>query len=85
MRDVTFQKAAFDEFTAWAAQDAKVFERLTRLIRESAREPFTGIGKPEPLRHNLKGCWSRRLTDEHRLVYRVTDTTLTIVSCRFHY
>ena len=84
MRDVAFQKEAFDEFTAWAAQDAKVFERLTRLIRESAREPFTGIGKPEPLRHNLKGCWSRRLTDEHRLVYRVTHTTLTIVSCRFH-
>ncbi len=85
MREVTFQKEAFDEFTAWASQDVKAFERLTRLIRESARDPFTGIGKPEPLRYNLKGCWSRRLTDEHRLVYRVNDTSLTIVSCRFHY
>ena len=85
MRDVAFQKEAFAEFTAWASEDPKVFERLTRLIRESAREPFSGIGKPEPLRHNLKGCWSRRLTDEHRLVYRVSDAALTVLSCRFHY
>ena len=85
MRDVAFQKEAFDEFTAWAFEDPKVFERLTRLIRESAREPFAGIGKPEPPRYNLKGCWSRRLTDEHRWVYPVSEATLTILSCRFHY
>ena len=65
--------------------DTKLYERLVRLITETAREPFTGLGKPEPLRHQLKGCWSRRIDQEHRLVYRVTEDVITILSCRDHY
>ena len=82
---MAFQAEAFAHFTAWAKTDPKLHERLVRLITETAREPFTGLGKPEPLRHQLKGCWSRRINDEHRLVYRVTEDALTIVSCRDHY
>jgi toxin YoeB len=85
MRTVTFQSDAFADFTDWAARDPKLFERLTRLIVETARDPFQGIGKPEPLRHELKGYWSRRINDEHRLVYKVSDDTLFVVSCRYHY
>lgn len=85
MRAVAFHAEAFEQFTAWAKCDLKLYERLVRLITETAREPFTGLGKPEPLRHQLKGCWSRRINDEHRLVYRVTEDTLMILSCRDHY
>lgn len=85
MRTVAFHTEAFAQFTAWARSDPKLHERLVRLITETAREPFTGLGKPEPLRHQLKGCWSRRINDEHRLVYRVTEDALTILSCRDHY
>ena len=85
MRIVAFHSDAFFDFTTWARNEPKVFERLSRLITETARDPFAGIGKPEPLKHELKGFWSRRITDEHSLVYRVTDETLLIVSCRYHY
>ena len=85
MRAVVFHKAAFEQFTAWAKANPKLFERLVRLISESARDPFVGIGKPEPLKGDLKGCWSRRIDDEHRLVYRVSDAAIAVVSCRDHY
>jgi toxin YoeB len=85
MRKVQFEQEGFDQFTAWADEDHALFARLTRLIRETARNPFDGIGKPEPLRHNLKGYWSRRMSAEHRLVYKVTAEALIIVSCRHHY
>jgi len=85
VRTVAFHGEAFGQFTDWASADAKLYERLVRLIIETAREPFTGLGKPEPLRHQLKGCWSRRINQEHRLVYRVTEDTITILSCRDHY
>ena len=85
MRRVVFHAEAFEQFSGWAARDAKLHERLVRLIRETARDPFTGIGKPEPLRHQLKGCWSRRINDEHRLVYRASEEELIILSCRDHY
>jgi toxin YoeB len=68
-----------------AVKEPKLFERLIRLINESARTPFTGVGKSEPLRHELKGWWRRRINDEHRLVYKVTDETIVIASCRMHY
>jgi toxin YoeB len=58
---------------------------INRLIKDAAREPFAGIGKPEPLRGNLAGYWSRRIDDSHRLVYRATDTELVVIACRFHY
>ncbi len=63
----------------------KLFERLTRLIVETARTPFAGPGQPEPLKRELKGYWSRRITDEHRLVYKVTDEQFIFASCKYHY
>ena len=85
MRTVAFHGEAFAQFTEWAKADAKLYERLVRLITETAREPFTGIGKPEPLRHQLKGHWSRRIDAEHRLVYPVSEEAITFISCRDHY
>ena len=85
MRNIVFHGDAFADFTAWATADAGVFDKIRRLIVETVREPFIGIGKPEPLRHELKGCWSRRITGEHRLVYRVTNDSLIIVACKYHY
>lgn len=85
MRIVAFHTLAFEQYNEWATSDKKMFERIRRLITESAKTPFTGIGKPEPLRRNLKGYWSRRINDEHRLVYKVTDEQIIIVSCKFHY
>lgn len=79
MRTVAFQQSAFDQYNEWASTDKKVFERLRRLITETARTPFAGIGKPEPLKGELKGYWSRRITDEHRLVYKATDEQLVIL------
>lgn len=85
MRIVAFHQSAFEQYNEWALSDKKIFERLVRLITETAKTPFTGIGKPEPLKRELKGYWSRRLTDEHRMVYRATDDQLIIASCKYHY
>ena len=85
MRKIIFEPHAFEDLNTWVEVDRKVFKRLYNLITETAREPFQGTGKPEPLKGNYRGCWSRRITDEHRLVYRVFDTTIEIVSCRGHY
>ena len=85
MRIIAFQQSAFEQYNEWALSDKKTFERPKRLIAETARTPFAGIGKPEPLKRELKGYWSRRITDEHRLVYRVTDDQLIIASCKYHY
>jgi toxin YoeB len=85
MRNITFTPDAFVDFTNWAKQDKKIYRKVVTLIDDVLRQPFAGLGKPEPLKHELKGCWSRRITDEHRLVYKVTDTEVIIVSCRFHY
>jgi toxin YoeB len=85
MRTIAFHQSAFDQYNEWAKRDKKTFERLRRLITETARTPFAGIGKPEPLKRELSGYWSRRITDEHRLVYKATDDQLIIASCRYHY
>lgn len=85
MRIVAFHQSAFEQYNDWAAVDKKMFERLRRLITEGAKTPFDGIGKPEPLKRNLKGYWARRINDEHRLVYKVTDQQIIIVSCKYHY
>jgi len=85
MRVIAFHQQALAQYSEWAARDKKTFERLTRLISETARTPFEGIGKPEPLKRELQGYWSRRITDEHRLVYRVTDDQIIIASCKYHY
>lgn len=86
---VTFDPEAWVEYRAWHREDAKVAERINALIEECRRDPFRGTGKPEPLRRNLTGWWSRRITGEHRLVYRVRGTgeaqALEVLSCRYHY
>jgi toxin YoeB len=73
VRLIAFHQTAFDDFSDWAKTDKKLFERIRRIIVETLKSPFDGIKKPEPLKHELKGYWSRRITDEHRLVYKVTD------------
>ena len=85
MRRIAFLPAAFDDFGRWATSNKRVHTRIVKLIKDIARDPFVGLGKPEPLKHDLAGLWLRRITDEHRLVYRVTEEEIVIVSCRFHY
>lgn len=85
MRRIVFLPAAFDDFGQWATKDKRVHARIVKLIKDIERDPFVGIGKPEPLKHDLAGLWSRRITDEHRLVYKVAEEEIIIVSCRFHY
>ena len=86
---VLFLPIALDDFLHWQTADPKIFARTAELIKECRRSPFKGIGKPEPLRENWAGWWSRRITGEHRLVYRVTgsgaEQRLEIAQCRFHY
>ena len=69
----------------WIETDRKTALRIVRLIREAQREPFTGVGKPEPLKHEYTGCWSRRINQEHRLIYQVFDEKIRILACRYHY
>jgi toxin YoeB len=84
-----FSAEAWEEYLGWQQEDAVALDRLNGLIKECIRTPFKGIGKPEPLKGDLKGWWSRRITREDRLVYRVTgsgaDQQLEISQCRFHY
>jgi toxin YoeB len=83
MKNITFSPEAFEKFNNWATQDKKIYRKIITLINDILRQPFTGLGKPEPLKHELRGYWSRRIMDEHRLVYEVTE--IIILSCRFHY
>lgn len=85
MRSIRFVPDAWDAYLYWQDQDRKTLKRINALIAAAARDPFTGLGKPEPLRGNLSGYWSRRIDDTNRLVYRVTDEELVIIGCRFHY
>ncbi len=80
-----FAEGAWEDYQHWLQNDRRMLERINKLIREVQREPFAGIGKPEPLKHALAGYWSRRITDEHRLVYRVQDDVLWIAQLRYHY
>ena len=86
---IVFRRDAWRDYVAWQAEDEKTAVRLNALIDECLRDPFHGTGKPEPLRRNLTGWWSRRITGEHRLVYRVRGSgeaqALEVLSCRFHY
>ncbi|WP_017317061.1 Txe/YoeB family addiction module toxin [Mastigocladopsis repens] len=85
MKNITFAPEAFEQFNDWTTQDKKIHRKIITLINDILRQPFIGLGKPEPLKHELSGYWSRRITDEHRLVYKVTETEIIILSCRFHY
>ena len=85
MKQVTFQGRAFQDFVEWAENDKKIHQRIADLIKDILRQPFSGIGKPEPLKHKLQGYWSRRIDDAHRLVYKVTEQAVIIISCKYHY
>ena len=80
-----FADAAWDDYLYWQQQDRRVVERINNLIKEAQREPFAGIGKPEPLKHALAGYWSRRITDEHRMVYKIDGDSMLIAQLRYHY
>jgi toxin YoeB len=80
-----FDAAAFEDLAWWVQHDRKKALRVIELIQETQRDPFTGKGKPEPLKHELAGCWSRRIDQEHRLVYHVRDDKVRILACRYHY
>ena len=85
MRNVRFDPDAWAEFTDWPTRDSKTWKKIVSLIDEATRTPFTGRGKPEALRYTYKGYWSRRIDQEHRLVYKATDEDIIVISCRGHY
>ena len=83
--EIIFQKEAWEDYLYRQQADKKVLRKINTLIKAIIRDPFEGIGNPEPLKHNLSGYWSRRITLEHRLVYRILNNQLRIVQCRYHY
>ena len=85
MKNVEFLPDAFKEYQQWIELDRKVALRIGDLIRDILRNPFDGIGKPEALKHQFKGYWSRRIDREHRLIYKITETSVVIISCYSHY
>jgi toxin YoeB len=80
-----FAEKAWDDYLYWQKTDKKMLNRINVLIKDIKREPFAGIGKPEPLKHALSGYWSRRINDEHRIVYKVTEGAILIAQLRYHY
>jgi toxin YoeB len=82
---IKFSSRGWEDYLYWQAADRAVLKRINQLIKDVEREPFAGIGKPEPLRHQLAGFWSRRINSQHRLVYAVHDDTILIAQCRDHY
>ncbi len=85
MRVLMFEATAFDEYQTWIKNDKKLSLKIGSLIQDTLKNPFIGLGKPEPLKGNFQGYWSRRISDEHRLIYKVTDTSIIIASCYSHY
>lgn len=85
MRSLRFHAQGWEDFTYWALNDRATTKRIGRLIEETLRDPFSGIGKPELLKYSMPGACSRRITDEHRLVYLVTDKEIVILQARYHY
>ncbi len=84
-RLLTWTDDAWEDYLYWQTQDKKTLKRINKLINDVKRSPFEGIGKPEPLKENLSGFWSRRIDDTNRLVYAVDERAITIISCRYHY
>jgi len=82
---LTFTDEAWDEYLYWQTRDKKILKKINTLIKDVKREPFGGLGKPEPLKHELAGYWSRHITQEHRLVYEVFEESILVISCRYHY
>lgn len=82
---LTFTAAAWQDYVYWETQDRKTLRRVNALLDDAMRHPFSGIGKPEALRENLRSFWSRRIDDTHRLVYAVKEQDLVVIACRYHY
>ena len=82
---IVISEQAWEDYQFWVVNDRKTLKRINQLIRDTARDPFSGVGKPEPLRHLLKGYWSRRINEEHRMVYCVKDDQLMLAQLRYHY
>lgn len=84
-RLLSWTDEAWNSYVYWQTQDKKTLKRINKLIVDVKRSPFDGIGKPEPLKENLSGFWSRRIDDTNRLVYALDNTAITVISCRYHY
>ncbi len=82
---IVFSTHAWEDYQYWISNDKKILKRINLLIKEIQRNPFEGIGKPEPLKHSFSGYWSRRINDEHRIVYKVNDENLFLLQMRYHY
>jgi len=85
MKAVKFTRRAHSQLEDWKKDSKKTYDRIERLLEAVQESPHEGIGKPESLKHNLKGCWSRRINREHRLVYKVTPDAIIVISCKYHY
>jgi len=85
MRNIVFAPKAFNEFNEWAQLDKTLYNKIVVLVNDIARDPFKGKGKPEPLKGELKGFWSRRINEEHRIIYKVDDQNVFIAKCKGHY
>lgn len=85
MMKITFSKNAWEDYIYWQTEDKKTLKKINALIKDIQKTPYKGIGKPEPLKFDLAGYWSRRIDLEHRLVYQVVDSDILIYACRFHY
>ncbi|MDF1581810.1 MAG: Txe/YoeB family addiction module toxin [Methyloprofundus sp.] len=82
---LSWAELAWEDYLYWQATDKKILKRINTLLKDIKREPFAGIGEPEPLKHNWSGYWSRRINREHRIIYKVTEESIIVVQCRYHY
>ncbi|MCK5171536.1 MAG: Txe/YoeB family addiction module toxin [Bacteroidales bacterium] len=82
---IIFSKISWEDYTSWLHEDKKMLKKINDLIKDIQRNPYEGIGKPEPLKYDLSGYWSRRIDREHRLVYKVDENEIRIYSCKYHY
>lgn len=85
VKNLEFDQNAIEDLSYWVRKDRRKAEKILDLVQEIAKNPFTGAGKPETLKYNLSGCWSRRIDPEHRVIYSIEDEKIRILSCRFHY
>jgi len=83
--NITFTNDSWNEYLYWQKTDKQILKKINQLLNDIKRTPFSGIGKSEPLKYELSGCWSRRITNEHRLVYEVTEYSIVVISCKYHY
>jgi toxin YoeB len=83
--NIVFSKNAWEDYTSWLREDRKMLKKINELIKDIQRTPFSGKGKPEPLKYDLAGYWSRRITLDHRLVYKSENETIYIIACKYHY